>query len=247
MPFREELKPRLCEGVELVSVPVSEPGGAQSAETQFLRRARVVNPAADAKLSLPWERYIKLNRISQLADKYLRAQKKEGRATILDISQDGALALFLPQYDISVLPWAGEKLLPGFDLVTAAETLDYCHRDKREQFLRELGGLGPALLTYFRPSAHEAMKLVCEITDSKRLGEMLKCGPVEDDFITEIFSSMGYKTSFYPHTSTAAWVSFAALRGLNCDAADMLSRYLVEHLEEEDSRHPLYQVAFAHY
>lgn len=215
------------------------------------------------RTALPWDRYVRLFRAAQLADKYLRSLKQETCGTVLDVSGDGALALFLPQYKVSV---ANLAFNPGdnhdlnlnesnmiaaddksFDVLVSTETLDHCPPSLRAAVLGEFGRVAQVCLVgYLRASSAEAERLVHEITESRWMADTLKCGSVADELVADSFQAQGLKTSFYPHTSSACWLTFSTLYGLNSVAGDMLSRYLIEHLEEEETKHPVYQLAFAH-
>lgn len=202
----------------------------------------------EASRTLPWDRYVRLWRAAHLVEKFLRAQKQD-KPRVLEVGFDGAMALFLPQHEVWALRANGHFELAApdnsFDVVISIETMDHCPQVQRPLFLDELTRLAPACLVgYSRALSLEAQKIWLDITDSNYAAEVLQCGPVDDGLLQEKFAARGLKTSFYPHTSTAAWLSFSTLYGLNSAAGDILSRYLIEHLEEEESKHPFYQLAF---
>lgn len=238
-PLREGIKPKACSGVKLIPGEAGKDGEA--------RRIEVVD--GQASHTLPWDRYVRLWRAAHLVEKFLRP-KQDKPARVLDVGFDGAMALFLPQHEVWVLRAQRDdfKLAApdnSFDLVISLETMDHCPQGQRPFFLDELTRLAPVCLVgYSRASSFEAQKIWLDITDSSYAAEVLQCGPVDDSLLQEKFAARGLKTSFYPHTSTAAWLSFSTLYGLNSAAGDMLSRYLIEHLEEEESKHPFYQIAF---
>jgi hypothetical protein len=212
------------------------------------------------RAALPWDRYVRLFRAAQLADKYLRSLKQEACGTVLDISGDGALALFLPQYKVAVanltfnsrhsLDLSGANLIAAdeksFDVLVSTETLDHCPQSLRAAVLNEFGRVAQVCLVgYLRAASLDAERLVHEITQSRSMVDILECDTVADEFVADCFQARGLRTSFYPHTSAACWLAYSTLYGLNSVAGDMLSRYLIEHLEEEETKHPVYQLAFA--
>ncbi len=214
----------------------------------------VVATEAEARFQLPWDRFM---RLKTAADHLRRlAGERNDRLSVLDVGGlDGALALFLPGYDVELIDPAttgGSGLnIPcadrSYEFVVSIDALEHVPPADRFRFLSELTRVSESLclINIPNPATMPAQKLVASLTGHPFIKEHVELGLPERSWIEESFSKLGFSCQLIPSTSLAMWVAQFTLSQVNAEAAEATSRYLVRAHNEEPFSVPLYYLFIA--
>jgi hypothetical protein len=212
-------------------------------------KAAVSDPAA--RLQLRWDRYVRLSACAQALRKFSGAEQS---AAVLDVGGfDGALALFLPEYDIDVIDPAttggdlGALPTQGYDIVTAIDVLEHVEPRQRTLFIAQLGRLArkACLVNYPLPSSSTAQKVVATLIDDPFVAEHVRLGLPYSATVQSQFEGIGFACTTNQYASRSVWAAFMALHHVDKILGAGIGRYLVEEHEHDRYPDPLYELLVA--
>ncbi|MCC6980248.1 MAG: class I SAM-dependent methyltransferase [Candidatus Melainabacteria bacterium] len=230
------------------AVPINSIVGVELAATDTPGICKVVVKDQSARSGLSWDRFVRLKAASEAI-----AQNAGRETTILDVGGfDGALALFLPDYDIDLIDPAttGASLLPGpagslsYDAVTAIDALEHIAPQERERALQELASIARNLVVLNYPCREttEAQKIVLEATDNPLVREHVEWELPDTNTVVALMQDLGFSTKVTPHASLAIWLGQYLTLNLAPAAAQKMNRYLIDHHFDEPFSTPLYHL-----
>lgn len=230
------------------AVPINSIAGVELATTDTPGICKVVVQDQSTKSALSWDRFVRLKAASEAI-----TQNAGSEWTILDVGGfDGALALFLPDYDIDLIDPAssGASLLQGlagslsYDAVTAIDALEHVAPQERDRALQELARIARKLIVLNYPCREttEAQKIVLEATNNPLVREHVEWELPDTDNVVALMQGLGFSTKVTPHASLAIWLGQYLTLNLAPDAAKEMNRYLIDHHSDEPFSTPLYHL-----
>lgn len=212
-------------------------------------RACVSDPAA--RLDLRWDRYIRLSACAEA----LRALVHAGKpVAILDVGGfDGALALFLPDYDIYVLDPATTSgdtaALPSeaYDFVVAIDVIEHIEPRRRSVFIAQLARLAKTacVVNYPLPASSTTQKIVAAVTGDPLVIEHVKFGLPYTATVQSQFEGIGFDCHARQYASRSLWATIMALCSVDKSMGASIGRYLIEEHERDRYPDPLYELLVA--
>ncbi|MBY0547773.1 MAG: class I SAM-dependent methyltransferase [Candidatus Obscuribacterales bacterium] len=202
---------------------------------------------ADAK-SLSWDRYVRLNAAAE-ASKALALSEKR----LLDVGgYDGALALFLPEFNVDLIDQAttGASILQApaadksYELVTAIDVLEHIPPRDRQAALGELARMSSRfiVLNYPCSESKNAQELVYRQTNNSLIKEHVEWELPNTEQVLNTMQQLGFRGHVIGHSSVAIWVGQYITLALAPQAAKELNRYLIENHADEPFSIPLYHL-----
>lgn len=217
--------------------------------SQGIARACAAN--SGERLKLRWDRYRQLDACAEAVKDIAGPGAKP---TVLDVgSGDGALCLFLPDYEVDVLrcDTAGGGIIEAgdrsYDVVVSADVVDHFEPRQRGIFIACLAKICrlACIVNFCLPASSTAQKVVAAMTQDPLINEHVRLGLPYSSTISKSFEDMGFQCSARQHTSRALWATFLALQHTDPDAAASISRYLIEDAAPEPPTDPLYETIIA--
>lgn len=226
---------RMIEGVELLP-----------ADSAGVSRGRVLD--AEAKKALSWDRYVRLKAAAN-AISNLSLQDR----TILDVGgYDGALALFLPEFELDLVDPAttGVSFLhaqiaaESYEVVTAIDVLEHIVPTERSRALTAICRVARkyVVLNYPCQQSKQAQELVLKATNNPLIREHVQWELPDSDWVLATVANLGFRGYAMPHTNLAVWLGQYLTLNLVPEAAPALNRYLIESHHEEPFSVPLYHL-----
>lgn len=230
---KKDIKLALNPGVELK--PTTEPG-----------ICRAVMLDTEKRFDLPWDRFARLHRTAEAIKRSSNTSE-----SILDVGGfDGALAMFLPQYDIDVIDpitTGGTGLsitVEPYDVVVSIDALEHVAPEERQTFLEELCKVARTSCFINFPSRRTAavQKLILELTNNPLIREHVEWELPDADTVKQHLESSGFVVESKRHTSTGQWISQYLLQTVAPEVAAKANRYLLEHHLDDPVGTPLYDL-----
>jgi hypothetical protein len=234
------------------TVPISNTTGVELVATQTAGISRALARDPARRLALSWDRFVRLKAAAEAI-----AQVAGKETKILDVGgYDGALAMFLPDYQVDLVDPAttGGCLLKrpakanSYDLVVAIDSLEHIAPPERESALTELARIARSwiILNYPCRDTREAQKLVLKATNNPLVREHVEWELPATDWVLEMMESLGFSTGVTPHASLAVWLGQYLTLNLAPQAAQEMNQYLVDHHCDEPFSTPLYHLVVCH-
>lgn len=206
----------------------------------------VKDPSTRSALS--WDRFVRLKAASEAV-----RQNAGDETTILDVGGfDGALALFLPDYEIDLIDPAttGASLLQqptdplSYDAVTAIDALEHIAPQERDCALQAMASIARKLIVLNYPCREtaEAQKLVLKATNNPLVREHVEWELPNTDNVVARMKNLGFSAKVTPHASLAVWLGQYLTLNLASEAAKEMNRYLIDHHSDEPFSTPLYHL-----
>lgn len=229
-----------------MAVPINPIAGVTLEPGELKGIARVIVDDVTAKSALSWDRFVRLKRAAEAA-------QRTTAKTILDAGgYDGAIAFFLEGASIDVIDPAttGGSILGipaldcSYDTVVAVDVLEHIEPNDRAKALSELARVARKhiILNYPCRESKEAQELALKLTDNSLIREHVEWELPDTDWVLHELAKYGYSGMVSPHTSIAVWLGQYVTLNLVPDAAKDLNRHLVENHSEEPTSKPLYHL-----
>jgi hypothetical protein len=231
-----------------MTLPLTAINGVQLTETSTggISKVRVMDESARKDLS--WDRYVRLEAAAEAVRKLFPYG-----ARILDAGGfDGALALFLPKYDIYVIDPAttGGSVLSipakagAYDLVLAIDVLEHINPTARERAIDEFVrvAIKAVVLNYPCTDSAPAQELMLKATNNELIREHVEWDLPDSDWVLDKMSERGFNGVVTPHASIAVWLGQHLALNLVPDVAKELNRFLVENHAHEPYSKALYHL-----
>lgn len=230
------------------AVPINSIIGVELETTDTPGICKVVVKDRSTKSALSWDRFVRLKAASEAI-----AQNVGRETTILDVGGfDGALALFLPDYEIDLIDPAttGASLLQqpadalSYDAVTAIDALEHIAPEERDHALQELARIARKLIVLNYPCREttEAQKLVLKATNNPLIREHVEWELPDTDNVVALMQGLDFSTKVMPHASLAVWLGQYLTLNLAPEVAQEMNRYLTDHHSDEPFSTPLYHL-----
>lgn len=215
--------------------------------TSGIYRAVVLD--ADKRFYLTWDRFLRLHRTAEAIKRIVKSSE-----SILDVGGfDGALVLFLPQYDIDVL----DPITTGgtglsitsepYDAVVSIDALEHVAPEDRQSFLEQLCRVArhSCFINFPGRQSAAAQELIFELTNNPLVKEHVEWQLPDSDYIKQHLESSGFLVETQKHTSLAQWISQYLLQTVAPDLAAKANRHLLEHHLDAPVDTPLYDLVIA--
>ncbi len=211
-------------------------------------RARVLDASASSLLS--WDRFVRLKASAEAIKKLVSSPAK-----LLDAGgYDGALALFLPNYQIDVIDPAttGGSVLNipaldrSYDAIVAVDVLEHIEPNSRASALAEFARVAAShiVLNYPCRDSKEAQELALKLTNNALIVDHVRWELPDSDWVLSELAKFGFKGSIVPHTSIAIWLGQYLTLNLMVEAAKDLNRHLIANYADEPCSRSLYHLVF---
>lgn len=229
-------------------VPINIIAGVKLVPTNSPGICKVVVKDQSTRSDLSWDRFVRLKAASEAI-----TQNAGRNATILDVGgYDGALGLFLPDYEMDLIDPAttGVSLLQqparalSYDVVASIDALEHIDPQDRESSLRELAHVARSLIVLNYPcrGTTEAQRLVLKATNNPLVREHVEWELPNSDEVVASMENLGFSVKLKPHASLAVWLGQYLTLNLAPEAAKEMNRYLVDHHCDEPFSTPLYHL-----
>lgn len=206
----------------------------------------VLDPAGRKELS--WDRYV---RLAAAADEIERLVPAGTR--VLDAGgYDGALALFLPDYEFDLIDPAttGASVLAApvadgsYEIAVSVDVLEHIDPHERAAALTELARVARRAVVLNYPCRHtkEAQELMLALTGNHLIREHVEWELPDTGWVMETMSELGFTVTHKAHASLAVWLGQYLTLNLAPEAAVRLNRYLVDNHAAEPFSTPLYHL-----
>lgn len=261
------------------AIPIESNKNVELVPTQHegVCRVKVLDP--EGKNSLSWDRFVRLKAAADAIEELIGSERKRlgtisggsgcddtpetahgggggydvKPGTILDVGgYDGALALFLPDYEVDLIDPAttGACLFDNplssvkYGLTAAVDVLEHIEPGKREQALSNLSAVSSryVVLNYPCRETRKAQELVFNLTRNKLIQEHVQWDLPDTKWVVDKMTALGFKVSFRPHSNVAVWLGQYILSNLAPDIAKEINAYLVEHHASGSFDTPLYHL-----
>jgi hypothetical protein len=229
-----------------MNVPIRISNGLRLDPTHLSGVSRVVIEDASDKMSLSWDRFVRLKRAAEavIASKAI---------TVLDAGgYDGAIAYFLDGVTVDVIDPAttGGSVLRvpaedcSYDAVVAVDVLEHIEPTKRSEAIGELTRVGRhnLILNYPCLESKEAQELILKLTDNELIREHVEWELPDTTWVLEELAKHGFSGTVTPHTSIAVWLGQFLTLNLMPEVARELNLHLVTSYADEPSSKPLYHL-----
>lgn len=230
------------------SVPISTIPGVELVATDSNGICKVIVSDPSTRSDLSWDRFV---RLKAAADAII--QLTGSGTKILDVGgYDGALALFLADYEVDLVDPAttGVSLLQrpasalSYDVVASIDALEHIAPSEREGALKELSRIARKwiILNYPCRETTEAQKLVLKATNNPLIREHVEWELPSTEWVLSVMKSLGFSGKVTPHASLAVWLGQYLTLNLAPAVAQDLNRYLVDYHASEPFSTPLYHL-----
>ena len=230
-----------CKDIKLALNP-----GVDLKETAILGISRAVVVDLDKRFELTWDRFMRLYNTAEAIKK-----RVEKSYSILDVGGfDGALALFLTDYQIDVVDpittgGTGHGIAnDSYDVIVSIDALEHVPPAERQSFSKQLGNAAREHLFINFPGRYTAtaQQLIYDSTENPLVKEHVMWQLPAMDEVREWVEEAGFEVHTEQHTNLAQWVSQYLLQTIAHDAAMKVNRYLLEHHLEDQVGTPLYDL-----
>lgn len=229
-------------------VPIEINPAVQLSKSAHPDIASIIVTDHDARYDLSWDRFVRLNAAAEAIKKVADRQ-----ARILDVGGfDGALALFLPDFEIDLIDpattsgsiFTAEIANDRYDIVVSIDALEHVHPQRRMEFLDKIASIAGAsiILNYPCRQSDEAQKLVLEATGNSLIEEHVDFGLPDTELVMDSLKALGFTCELLPHASLAIWTSQYITQHNSPETAKKLNRHLVNHHSLEPFSTPLYHL-----
>ncbi len=233
------------------SLPINMISGVALRPIVDSHLSRIFVEDVEQRKNLSWDRYVRLEACACAIRSLVSPPSK-----ILDVGgYDGALALFLPEYDIYLVDPAttgasffdADLKSMNFELLAAVDVLEHIEPQKRERFLEELNKSCEKFLVLNYPSAGTlaAQELAYRATGNQLLKEHVEWSLPDSDWVIDILQGYGFNCQLKSYASLAVWVGQYVCSQLNSSVAAGLNRYLVDNHAQEPASQALYDLLIA--
>lgn len=230
------------------AIPIKAMTGIELVPTDREGVSKVLVSDSSARLALSWDRFIRLNDVAKTLE---TIASKDSR--ILDVGgYDGALALFLPDYQIDLIDPAttGASLLnipvdeSSYDVVIAVDVLEHINPAERKQFLNELSRITRlcVILNYPHKDTKAAQELVLKSTNNALIREHVQWELPDTKWVLNTMQSFGFAGQAKSYGNLAVWVGQYLILNLAPEAAHDLNHYLIENHSNEPFSVALYEL-----
>lgn len=201
---------------------------------------------AGKRFDLTWDRFLRLHRTAEAMKQVTTPSE-----SILDVGGfDGALALFLPEYDIDVLDpitTGGTGLsitTEPYDAVVSIDALEHVAPEERQSFLEQLCKVTrlSCFINFPGRQSAAAQQLIFELTNNPLVKEHVEWQLPDIDDVRKHLESSGFLVETQQHTSLAQWISQYLLQTVAPDLAARANRHLLEHHLDAPVDTPLYDL-----
>ena len=229
-------------------VPIRIIDGVELHETARagIRRVEVSKP--ECKSDLPWDRFVRLKATADTIRKLVQSD-----SDVLDVGgYDGALALFLPEYNLELIDPAttGASFLHepapdrSYDLVAAVDILEHIVPADRQETLKELARVARnfVVLNYPCTDSKSAQELMLKLTHNTLIKEHVQWELPDSDWVVKSMDELGYRSIVTPHTSVAVWLGQYLALNLLASESEALNQFLVQNHANEPFGTSLYHL-----
>lgn len=231
-------------------VPIKPAEGVEIVPTEHPGVSKIIVVDSGAKQQLSWDRYV---RLKATADEITKLVPSGAR--VIDVGgYDGALALFLPEYNVNLIDPAttGGSLRnnqiedKSYELAAAIDVLEHVLPQQRESALSELTRIAQQfiVLNYPCQQTKQAQQLVFEATKNALIAEHVNWELPDTNWVLEKMAELGFHGHMKAYGSVAVWLGQYLTLNLAPKAAPALNRYLIKYHAEEPSNVPLYHLVF---
>lgn len=230
------------------SVPIGITAGVELLTTakDGVRRVTVKDP--ETRYLLSWDRYVRLNAAADAIKQLIEPGNR-----VFDVGGfDGALALFLPEYEIDLIDpsTTGASFLHepaedrSYDLVVSVDVLEHIDPLERKSFLSELARVASGSLVINYPCSHtkKAQELVLRATNNSLIKEHVEWELPTADWVLESLSEFGFEGRSESHSSLAIWLGQYLVHNLAPEVAGELNKFLIENHAAEPYTTALYEL-----
>lgn len=229
-------------------IPIKASMGIELIPTvqEGISKVLVTNPSA--RMTLSWDRFIRLNATANALEQVVNTNTK-----ILDVGgYDGALALFLPDYQIDLTDLATNRTPfldapireSSYETVVAVDVLEHIDPIERKQFLEQLCKIAQrcVILNYPHKDTKAAQELVFRATNNALIREHVQWELPDTKQVLDIMQSFGFTGQTRSYGSLAVWLGQYLILNLAPNVAPNLNRYLVDNHSKEPFSIPLYEL-----
>lgn len=212
----------------------------QPTDVRGVCRATVTD--AEKRFDLTWDRFARLYRTAEALRSRVKASSR-----IIDVGGfDGALAMFLSDYQIDVIDpittgGTGLGIAPNsYDVVISIDALEHVTPEDRNSFLNRLGDAAIRWFFINFPSMHTAaeQKLLLELTDNPLIREHVEWALPDAGEVKRVLETAGFSVEVQQHSSVSQWVSQYLLQTVAPDVAEKANQFLLKnHMEEPTGKH----------
>jgi hypothetical protein len=223
--------------------------GVELSKTDLPGVSRAVVLDVEMRFELTWDRFIRLHRTAEA----IKARTSPDD-TILDLGGfDGALALFMPEYQIDVVDpittggTCQSVARQSYDVGVSIDSLEHVHPEAREQFLEGLTNAARQKVFINFPGRHtaEAQRLIYELTGNPLVKEhvvwQLPCMKEVQMWLED----ESFESETLQHSSLAQWISQYLLQTESPEKASKANRVLLEQYLDEPAGTTLYDMVIA--
>lgn len=231
-----DIKLEMVSGIELSPTPVSG-------------LVRVVVNDYESKFALSWDRYQRLKSVAASIEELATPGD-----TILDIGGfDGALALFLPDYQVDMLDPATTSgstralLDHSYKLVVSVDVLEHIAPQERDSFVQEHIRIASrhCLLNFPSRKTAEAQQLVFELTGNPLIKDHALWELPEGVEVAARLRESGFEVKIVEHTSLTQWLSQYVLQTMSPEAGGAVKQFLLDNHSDEPDGSTLYELVIA--
>lgn len=229
-------------------VPITQTPGVHLEPTMTSGISRACVDDSSKRMDLSWDRYVRLKAAADAVE-----QNSSSSQNLLDAGgYDGALALFLPDYQVDVIDPAttGGTVLSipvpdqSYPITTAIDVLEHIPPPDRLKALAEFSRVTQNLLilNYPTPVSKPAQELALQLTQNSLLKDHVDWTLPDSAEVTTQLSSLGFTSILIPHTSIAIWLPQYVTLNLVPEKSIPLNQHLITHHPTEPFTDPLYHL-----
>lgn len=213
--------------------------------TERIGISRAIVIDAEKRFVLSWDRF---NRLHQVA-KAIQEGTEPDR--VLDVGGfDGALALFLPDFEVDVIDpitTGGTGLditATQYPIVVSIDAIEHIAPPDRDDFFEELIRVTSRKCFVNFPARRsvEAQRLVFELTDNPLIKEHVEWELPSTVHLCEMLIDRFMETQVIEHTSLSQWVSQYLLQTESPEIAARANSYLIRNHSGESNGITLYDL-----
>lgn len=220
----------------------------RSTQIETIKSVRALD--SDKKFAIDWERFIRLSVTARLVRERL---PEPTQCRILDLNGwDGALMLFVPEYNIDVFVDAtmgsGKLKLPvkdrSYDMIVSVGDIEHLPRNARKAFIEEISRVAKnhCLVGFPNAETMEAQCLAYQLTKDVNIKEHIDNGLPEVAWVESELQRHSFVCELVPCVSLAVWTAQFVLENVAPNQAAQVSAYLVKQHEAEAFEKSLYLI-----
>lgn len=228
--------------------PIKGVAGIELIPTDQRGVSKVVVSDPSEKMSLSWDRFIRLNETAKVLKKIANKNSK-----ILDVGgYDGASALFLPDYQIDLIDpvTTGSSLLnssvddSSYDIVIAIDVLEHINPIERKRALNKLSKVARLfiVLNYPHQNTKAAQELILKATNNVLIREHVEWELPDTEWVLKTMQEFGFIGNAESYGNLAVWLGQYLTLNLVPNVVQDLNRYLVENHSNDPFSTPLYEL-----